>query len=148
MRIWTVHPQYLDVKGLVACWRETLLAQKVLMGQTKGYKNHAQLERWKLLKDPVAGIGTYLHHVHLEAVKRGYSFNESKILRRNHRIKLKVTEGQVDYEVSHLAKKLEVRDYHRSVQLLADESGRARIDLVHPMFRVVPGDVATWEKMV
>jgi hypothetical protein len=27
MRIWTVHPRYLDPKGLVAAWREALLAQ-------------------------------------------------------------------------------------------------------------------------
>lgn len=46
MRIWSVHPSLLDAKGLVACWRETLLAQKVLQGLTKGYKNHPQLDRF------------------------------------------------------------------------------------------------------
>lgn len=37
MRIWSLHPSYLDAKGLVALWRETLLAQKVLLGATVGY---------------------------------------------------------------------------------------------------------------
>ncbi|MEN6399799.1 MAG: pyrimidine dimer DNA glycosylase/endonuclease V, partial [Rectinema sp.] len=29
MRLWTLHPQYLDQKGLTAAWREGLLAKKV-----------------------------------------------------------------------------------------------------------------------
>ncbi|HKX52383.1 MAG TPA: pyrimidine dimer DNA glycosylase/endonuclease V [Nitrosospira sp.] len=37
MRLWTLHPRYLDTKGLVAAWREALLAQKVLSGLTSGY---------------------------------------------------------------------------------------------------------------
>lgn len=47
MRIWSLHPKYLDTKGLVALWRETLLAQHVLSGKTKRYKNHPQLARFK-----------------------------------------------------------------------------------------------------
>ena len=38
MRLWSIHPKYLGTKGLVALWREALLAQKVLQGNTKGYK--------------------------------------------------------------------------------------------------------------
>lgn len=38
MRLWTLHPKYLDPKGLVALWRETLLAQRVLAGRTRGYR--------------------------------------------------------------------------------------------------------------
>jgi len=38
MRLWTIHPKYLDAKGLVALWRETLLAKHVLEGKTPGYK--------------------------------------------------------------------------------------------------------------
>jgi hypothetical protein len=30
MRIWSLHPKYLDSKGLVALWRESLLAKNVL----------------------------------------------------------------------------------------------------------------------
>jgi hypothetical protein len=48
MRIWSIHPKYLDIKGLVALWREALLAKHVLEGRTKGYRNHPQLDRFKL----------------------------------------------------------------------------------------------------
>jgi len=43
MRIWSLHPKYLDSKGMVALWREALLAKQVLLNKTKGYKNHPQL---------------------------------------------------------------------------------------------------------
>ena len=46
MRLWSVHPRYLDTAGLTACWREALLAQKVLTGATRGYRRHPQLERF------------------------------------------------------------------------------------------------------
>ena len=29
MRIWSIHPRYLDARGLVALWREALLARAV-----------------------------------------------------------------------------------------------------------------------
>ena len=51
MRIWSLHPRYLDAKGLVAVWRETLLAKHVLEGKTKGYKNHPQLNRFREVKN-------------------------------------------------------------------------------------------------
>ncbi len=47
MRLWSLHPKYLDRQGLLAVWREGLLAQKVLQGKTKGYKNHPQLKRFQ-----------------------------------------------------------------------------------------------------
>ncbi|MDI6747818.1 MAG: pyrimidine dimer DNA glycosylase/endonuclease V [Rhodocyclaceae bacterium] len=37
MRLWTLHPRYLDARGLVALWREARLAQAVLGGKTRGY---------------------------------------------------------------------------------------------------------------
>jgi hypothetical protein len=43
MRLWSLHPQYLDPAGLVAVWREGLLARAVFAGQTTGYKHHPQL---------------------------------------------------------------------------------------------------------
>jgi hypothetical protein len=46
MRLWSVHPRYLDRQGLTAAWREALLAQKVLTGTTRGYRNHPQLVRF------------------------------------------------------------------------------------------------------
>jgi hypothetical protein len=46
MRLWTLHPKYLDARGLVALWREALLAQKVLRGATRGQL----LYEWRHLK--------------------------------------------------------------------------------------------------
>ena len=60
MRLWSLHPKYLDTKGLLALWREGLLAQKVLAGKTKGYKNHPQLDRFKAHGSPRKAIGRYL----------------------------------------------------------------------------------------
>ena len=45
MRLWSIHPKYLDCKGLVALWREALLAKKVLRGKTRKYANFKNF--WK-----------------------------------------------------------------------------------------------------
>ena len=79
MRLWTLHPKYLDAKGLVALWREALLAQEVLRGETRGYKHHPQLLRFAKMNNPPAALAAYLKAVHDEAVRRGYKFNTSKI---------------------------------------------------------------------
>ena len=102
MRIWSLHPQYLDAKGLVALWRETLLAKHVLQGKTKGYKNHPQLKRFKKTKNPVDSIDHYLSYILLEARSRDYHFDASKIAESFKRSKLTVTKGQMDHEVQHL----------------------------------------------
>lgn len=109
MRLWTLHPSYLDAKGIVALWRETLLAQAVLHNKTKGYKNHPQLNRFR---DHKHLLEQYLHFICDEADNRGYKFDRTKIIRvRAKTIKsLPVTHGQVDYEWQHLLKKLETRD--------------------------------------
>ena len=53
MRLWSLHPKYLDSKGLVAVWREGLLALEVLKGNTKGYRSHPQLTRFLQEGNPV-----------------------------------------------------------------------------------------------
>jgi hypothetical protein len=78
MRLWSLHPEYLDTKGLVALWREALLAKHVLEGKTKGYKNHPQLDRFKQSVSPVEMINQYLAEVYIEASKRNYNFNKEK----------------------------------------------------------------------
>jgi len=110
MRIWSIHPKYLDAKGLVALWRETLLAQKVLKGETKGYKYHPQLIRFKQHRNPVGAIATYLTYIYNEAKERGYNFDQSKIDKLRIRNKLLVTSDQLFYELKHLKKKLKLRD--------------------------------------
>lgn len=140
MRIWSLHPQHLDAKGLVALWRETLLAQKVLLGATKGYRNHPQLQRFKQHADPLAAIGDYLHEVQREAERRAYRFDASKILHTGAAAKLQVTDGQLEYELMHLRNKLKVRDPAAYERLM-----RTGQPVVHPLFEVISGGIASWE---
>lgn len=139
MRIWSLHPRHLDQKGLVACWRETLLAQKVLAGGTTGYRNHPQLERFRAAPDPLAAIGSYLRGIHAESLDRGYRFDAAKILTTGGSEQLEVTTGQLSYEADHLRAKLLVRDPALSDLLPVQPEP-------HPLFRAVPGDVESWEK--
>jgi hypothetical protein len=143
MRLWSLHPAQLDVKGLLAVWREGLLAQKVLRGKTGGYTRHPQLDRFRALPDPVAAIGAYLSELHREAERRGYSFNRTLIVRYASRVgaRVPVTRGQVRYEWAHLLSKLWARDWSRYQAL------RARRAKTHPLFRVVAGNIEPWERI-
>jgi len=140
MRIWTIHPQYLDPKGMVALWREALLAQAVLMNRTKGYRSHPQLKRFREPPDPVGAIGTYLKYLYDEALERGYHFSFDRIVRVRLKMELLVTRGQVQYEFSHLLRKLK----SRAPALYEEFSGVKKIK-VHPLFKVVPGPIEAWE---
>ena len=144
MRLWSLHPQYLDTKGLLACWRETLLAQKVLDGKTTGYRNHPQLQRFRATEDPLAAVGHYLEGIALEADARGYNFNRALVLRPPARGPIRlltVTAGQVGYEREHLLGKLAVRDPDHEALLAAADPPR-----LHPAFGAVPGDIESWER--
>ena len=143
MRLWTLHPKYLDAKGLVALWREALLAQKVLRGKTRGYKQHPQLVRFAGTRNPPAVLAAYLKTVHGEAVQRGYKFNASKIGRQRSYGKLSETRGQLLYEWQHLKRKLRKRDPQRLRGLAA-----VKTPVSHPLFGIVPGEVREWEKIV
>ena len=141
MRLWSLHPKYLDARGLVALWREGLLAQAVLRGATKGYVHHPQLLRFKEQASPVGAVAAYLRAVHDEASRRRYQFSGRKISRVRAQGALTVSRGQLDFEWRHLMAKLRVRDPQRRSQLLAVKRPQA-----HPLFRVVRGGVAPWEK--
>lgn len=142
MRLWTLHPQYLDAQGLVALWREALLAQKVLLGQTRGYRNHPQLARFRELDDPVAGIAVYLAVVHAEALRRSYRFDAGKIVSPPWPGQIEATTGQMAYEWAHLRGKLALRD-----PLRLAEFSDLQMPEAHPLFRIVEGGVASWEKI-
>src|SRR3974390_3166126 len=109
MRLWTLHPRYLDAQGLVALWREGLLARAVLKGATKGYRHHPQLERFRAHAAPLIAINTYLRAVVNEAERRGDSFDRRKIGPGRRDIALSATRGQVAYEWQHLLRKLRAR---------------------------------------
>jgi hypothetical protein len=139
MRLWSLHPSLLDRLGLLALWREGLLAQKVLLGKTSGYRFHPQLKRFQSSKNPVAAISTYLWAVVDEAGARGYKFDASKIAMSRSGVLIPVTRGQMEFEREHLRKKLRMRDKGRAGML---SSSRLK---PHPMMRVVPGDIEPWE---
>lgn len=141
MRLWSISPGYLDRQGLLACWREALLAQAVLLGNTKGYRNHPQLIRFRQSMDPMSAIGTYLEGIHLEATSRGYHFDGSKIASgRLAEKSVAVTRGQAEYELQHLRNKLLMRSPEQLKQWPVGE----HLEL-HRMFYLVDGPVESWE---
>ena len=140
MRLWSIHPSYLDAKGLVALWREALLAKHVLENKTKGYHHHPQLNRFKKTKSPVNAIRYYLIDIYKESLARGYSFDKSKIGRVSKQIKLTVTDEQINYEAQHLLNKLRTRDKNKYLLL---ESNRNFSP--HPLFRIIKGNIEDWE---
>lgn len=139
MRIWSLHPKYLDSKGLVALWRETLLAKHVLEGKTKGYKNHPQLSRFKKSKKPLDCINHYLSVVLEEAQRRDYNFDEHKI-GAFAPARLRVTKGQLNFERTHLLKKLWVRDRQKYAVLKKTSTCEP-----HSMLTAMPGEIEEWE---
>jgi hypothetical protein len=142
MRLWSLHPKYLDRMGLLACWRESLLAQAVLLGGAKGYQQHPQLARFKDCTEPLPAIATYLASIANEADSRGYHFNRSKIPGFRLPWKLPISNGQILYEWEHLKGKLVHRDPERLKHLNGINMPES-----HPLFVIVPGEVETWEKV-
>ena len=141
MRLWTLHPKYLDTRGLVALWREALLARAVLRGETRGYRHHPQLHRFQGHSTPRSAINAYLSAVLEEATARGYSFNRSKIGPVRAPVRLPGTAGQLRHEWLHLMRKLEARSpaVHQRWRSVASPDP-------HPLFRIGPGGVEPWER--
>jgi hypothetical protein len=141
MRLWTIHPKHLDAKGLVALWREALLAQKVLQGRTRGYRRHPHLLRFQGVQNSAAALASYLAVVYAESVRRGYHFDRSKIGAKRFHGRIYETKGQLLYEWKHLKRKLSVRDAarYRACRTMP-------VPDHHPLFRLVKGEVRAWEK--
>ncbi len=143
MRLWTVHPRHLDAVGLVALWREALLAQAVLLGRTRGYTRHPQLQRFRAAVDPVSCITSYLRVVADEATSRGYAFNLALIVTSGSPTRpIAETKGQLLYEWEHLGRKLK----RRSPEWYRDQVAEAQ-PTSHPLFRIVAGGVRDWERV-
>ncbi|MDA8124292.1 MAG: pyrimidine dimer DNA glycosylase/endonuclease V [Deltaproteobacteria bacterium] len=141
MRLWSLHPRYLDPAGLVALWREALLARAVLRGATRGYRSHPQLLRFRNQADPEAAIAAYLGEVLAEAKRRGYRFDAGKIGAPRTVPAIPVTCGQLCFERDHLLKKLTLRNP------AARKALRNTTEPVpHPLFTIVPGKRESWEK--
>lgn len=142
MRLWTLHPRYLDPPGLVAAWREALLAQKVLSGATKGYRHHPQLLRFQSHSNPLWAIAAFLNGLAAEAKVRGYRFDTSKILHRAVRKPMEETHGQLMLEFQHLKQKLATR-----APGCAQRLESITIPEAHPLFRIIPGEARAWEQI-
>lgn len=142
MRLWSLHPKYLDPKGLVALWREALLAKAVIRGETRGYTHHPQLERFNSLPHPRSAINAYLAAVHDEATRRGYAFNQSKVGTISLVQRIPVSSGQLAYEWDHLQHKLSVRNPAVHAQWAGVVTPAC-----HPLFRRRAGPIASWERV-
>ena len=136
MRLWSLHPSLMDTKGLLALWRESLLAKKVLENKTKGYRNHPQLTRFNCCNHPLDAINYYLSEIYKEAERRNYKFDRTKIDWTFKKQKLTVTKGQIEYELVHLKKKI-VRTPGHKIELNKKTH--------HPIFRIIVGEIESWE---
>jgi Pyrimidine dimer DNA glycosylase len=141
VRLWTLHPRYLDPQGLVAVWREALLAQAVLRGRTKGYRHHPQLDRFRSHAAPRSAINAYLAAILAEAERRGYSFDARKLGPIRSRSRIQATSGQLAHEWRHLLAKLRARSpqVYRKWRGLAVPESQA-------LFKIVAGPIAEWER--
>ena len=142
MRLWSIHPQHLDSAGLVAAWREALLAKAVLAGKTRGYRQHPQLIRFRDHTDPNAAIAAYLDALLEESRSRSYRFEARKVPRHGRVKRIRVTAGQLAYEWEHLRTKVRHRNRAWWNRIAAIDQPQ-----VHPLFVIVPGDVETWERV-
>jgi hypothetical protein len=138
VRLWSLHPRVLDRVGLVALWREGLLARMVLSGGTQGYTRHPQLARFRRCIDPVATIDAYLHEVQREATARCYRFDATKLGNDPSELSIPVTLGQLRYEAAHLRRKVEGRDPAWLPRIRPE---------AHPIFTVIDGEVEPWERV-
>jgi hypothetical protein len=144
MRLWSIHPCYLDARGLVALWREGLLAKKCIEGKTKGYMNHPQLERFKNYIEPIRAIDSYLYYVYLEGSKRKYRFDIRKINTNSPLSKIiPVSQGQLEFEFIHLCNKLKIRAPNMFENICKNFKDEI---IPNPIFYVIPGEVEEWEK--
>ena len=144
MRLWTISFKYLDAKGLVALWREALLAKNVLAGLTKGYKNHPQLDRFYAHENACEAINAYLAEVYKEACARGYKFDAAKVGEFDARnlAKISVARGQIEYEFAFLQKKLKMRD-----RVVHERNLSVKNIEIAGVFEEVAGGTSPWEKV-
>lgn len=141
MRLWSLHPSLLDRAALVACWREGLLAQAVLAGRTTGYRNHPQLDRFRACAEPLRAVVTYLEEIRLEAGRRGYRFDATRLAGDPDPVlRMSVTSGQLELELEHLRRKV--------LQRAPEWEPRLTGARPHPLFDEVPGPVEAWERAV
>jgi hypothetical protein len=137
LRLWSIHPKYLDGKGLTALWRESLLA-----GETKGYLHHPQLRRFMAHPDPQGAIARYLHDIWNESRIRGYHFDRERVGEVTLIDKIPVTRGQLLFEFDWLSNKLKTRNHEKYHELLSIKEIEC-----HLLFEIMEGEIEEWEKI-
>lgn len=113
--------------------------KNVLEGKTIGYKNHPQLIRFKNSENSVQVINQYLLAVYEESLTHGYHFNKAKFNIYFHPQTLTVTQGQIEYEMQHLLKKLKPRDFTKYNKLINQKNIEP-----HPIFKIIDGEIEEW----
>lgn len=142
MRLWSIHPKYLDKHGLISLWREALLVQKILTGEVNAYNGNAQVERFRNYDNPVKAIGSYLSYIAVEGSKRGYKLSHEKILYPGFEQDLTpVSNGQLIFEMQHLRNKLKIRDKAKCAEIKKISAIEA-----NPLFDLTLGGIMDWEK--
>jgi len=134
MRLWSIHPEYLDSIGLVALWRESLLAQKVLKSETQSHKNHPQLKKFKACPHPQYAIANYLVEIWKESQRRGYNFNKEKIRHTKIVEKIPITQSELKCEFDLLRERLKKRTPSKYQNLLSVKEIEC-----NPIFKITEG---------
>jgi hypothetical protein len=157
VRLWSIHPEYLDRMGLLGLWREALLAQQVLHGETENYKNHSHMQRFYALpkEDAMQYMSDYLFFVWQEGKLRGYKLNVNHIkdprnggsLSGSPRKLFTVSSGQLALEYQILCMRTRNRD-HKHFLGLEDKypSHRMWVPKPNPVFTLIHGRKEEWEK--
>lgn len=141
MRLWSIHPRYLDPPGLGGLWREALLAQRVVEGRTAAYRSHPQARRILGQADPWGAIHDYLLGVWEEGRRRGYRYDRTRISEHSDGHSMDVPRGQIEYELALLHFKLAARNKASLSDLPTLEQA-----LPHPSITIVEGGIAPWER--
>jgi len=147
LRLWSLHPSYLDSTGLNAVWREGLLAQAVLLGRTTARRNHSQLHRFQNHEKPASAIGFYLLKILEEASSRGYHYKRVKIAFPAENIKhIEGTRGQLCYEWDTLMMRQKTRNSRKSEEVVTLKQ-REIVPTPYPFFVGIEGEAEPWEKL-
>jgi len=152
MRLWSFHPKYLDDQTLYLTWKKGMIAVRALTGNLAGYErtyaNHGQLVRFRQQPDPVQAISDYMHALVDEAQRRGYTypryFKRKALPKSPNGTRMTVTAGQMECEVWRYANDILGRR-RGMIQHYVRFFGIPEPD-PHPIFTLVRGPVAEWER--
>lgn len=150
MRLWSLHPSYLDKQALQVCWADALQAleyYKQERAYMKGITNDLSpyfypcLDRFRMTGSPIAHITNYLHGLCDESERRNTPFGRAKLPEFTPGLRLKVTDGQIAREEKLLLLQLNRR---KQTQLWMDLFVAEYVQ-PHPLFEIVSGPVEPWE---